>query len=239
MTTPRCESCRHYAAPDTEDPHPGLCRRFPRPEPIAAPASHYCGEFRDRLYIDNSAPEKVSDHELFEAIRYFPGQVVPWKTGLDALSAQFGVARRTLEERVKRLDWLQKVEIVRAGNGRIDSVMAHLSMVDWQGWVDSCAQFGGNSKVRWKEMEEAGTLLPGAMRPMRSNAKWEYEAHLLPAMQSLAPDEEHAQKFSKIANLAFTLCEINRAAFARLMREAVERGAVVQTKAGWYYLKGA
>lgn len=235
MTNSQCENCRFYV-PDLATTG-GECRRYPIAQKV--PPAYWCGEFKDRMYAENGAIEKVSDQELFEAIRYFPGQVVPWKLGLDTIAAQFGISRRTLEERVKRLDWLQKVEIVRTGNGRIDSVMPHLSMIDWDGWVASCAQFGGKPEVRWKEMEEKGVLLPGATRPARSNAKWDYGTHLLPTMQQCAPSEDRAEKFSKLANAAHSLCGINRAAFARLIRESLERGAIGQTAAGLYYLKGA
>lgn len=225
---PTCETCRYLSG--------FSCTRFPVWTPVEPP-THHCGEFRDLSSTFNHAPEKFSDSDLLDAIRFNGAGFITWKDGVDDLARKFNASRRTIEERVKRLDNLQKLEIARGPNGRRVSVGVHPSIQDWAWWEEHCKKTGEPVLVRWKKLEQEGQLNPGGTRVLRPNTKWTFADHVLPVFVALAPTVETATKYSRVAELVEEATKMNRSAFDRIIKGAVSDGLIVKTETGLYHLK--
>jgi hypothetical protein len=221
-----CEACRFQLS--------GACHRYPEAFPVAP--DHWCGEFKDASAAFNSAPEKFPDSDLIDAIRYNGQGFVTWRDGMDDLAIKFRVSRRAVEERVKRLSRLQKLEIERGGNGRRLSVAIHPSVQDWAWWEKHCAEKGISPKVRWKTLEETGQIPEGGTKQIRPGVKWSFDEHLLPSLVALAPDKDNAAKYSRLAEVSESTFKINRASFDRLIKNAVAEKKVCRTESGEYHL---
>lgn len=235
---PTCPTCLHFNA--------GQCTRFPEWKPVSE--THYCGEHRNVLVAENGADRKFTDDDLIKRIRNNYGVAVTWGEGLQTIADEFGVSKKTVEMHVRRLARLQMVEIERGAHGRRQSLELHPGLHDWEWWVAHCAKTGEKPDTVWKTMVDKGEMSwPGsgaaledarkARRERPAMVKWTYDGHLLPALVAACPVEAAACRYSAIARVSEEQFKLPRAAFDRLLRQAVDDGKAGKTGKGLYFLK--
>lgn len=208
MTLPAsacCANCEHFT--DLKS-----CSLNPIHVPVTP--DHFCGQYEGKELpkTNMGVPHKVTDRQIYELmispewedadVGFFPKQV-------RFMAEKFGVSKRTIEERLKRMASRKMIEI------RLGAVPGSNLGKRWaHALLDPQSNF-----IPWKEawsQEESGKWGWGDIAPVFRDLKD------IPAL-----------RYSEIAKAA---PRMGRGAFDRVMRDAVRDGKLVKNPDGSYQL---
>lgn len=211
MTDHTCANCRHFVAPNE-------CRRYPPNAELVFPATKpelSCGEWRGQSSRGFLVRYKFTDPELLAYLRSDEFAFCQsWPDSVSLVQDQFGVSRRTAEERLKKLI---RREICRITGDEGETKMFSLRPEFLEESEDE------TPLEKAQVIEQRETLRP------RTRYDW---ADIAPHLEANGPDAEHALNYSTLHQLCKPM---GRGAFDRLLKGAVESGKAIKTDSGLYH----
>lgn len=191
----------------------------------------HCAQHRAAGEAAFGPKQKVTDRQLLNVLRenklpevgYF--RSMPLRDYYKRTLKEFGVSRRTVTERLKRLEATNRILYEDFDDDQRRPVK-YVSLTDEE-------QKRGDTPDSL--IPGSPILAPSGNNPFRRASKWN-EAHLMQGFRLVASAAECAKSYTECFEVCQHENKINRGAFDRLLKVAVKSGVITRLSNGLYHL---